>query len=139
MKHYEVVAAVVIDKGKILCAQRGVTRFDYTSLKYEFPGGKIEQGETPEEALRRELSEEMDYDVEVVRQLCVVNHTYPDFSITMQIFLCRPLSSKPTLKEHRSFCWLNPTELDSLDWAAADRCAVELLKGSGALKLLTCI
>lgn len=133
MKHYEVVAAVVVDNGKILCARRGETRYDYTSLKYEFPGGKIEPGETPEEALRRELREEMDYPVEVVRPLCIVSHTYPDFSITMQVFVCKPLAAQPTLREHRSCCWLAPDELGSLDWAAADRCAVEIIKSGGTL------
>ena len=91
MKHYNVVAAVVCHDGKYLCMQKGKTKFEYTSYKWEFPGGKIEPGETPQQALVRELMEEMEYLVEVGEELVTVNHEYPDFSITMTAFLCKLL------------------------------------------------
>ena len=78
LPHYRVVCAVVVDGGRILCMQKPRTRYAYTSLHWEFPGGKIEEGETPQEALRRELREEMDYEVEVGDFVGEVRHTYPD-------------------------------------------------------------
>lgn len=120
MKHYEVVAAVISHEGKILCMQRGKTKFDYTSYKWEFPGGKIELSETPEDALRREIHEEMDMEIEVGRHIITVEHAYPDFSITMQCFLCTTGSKEFTMREHHAFKWLLPDELLGLDWAGAD-------------------
>ncbi len=122
MKHYDVVAAVVVrpEDGKVLCVQRGATRFAYTAYKYEFPGGKIEPGETPQEALRRELLEEMDYDLSVGPPVATVEHVYPDFAITLQAFRCTPRAATFRLKEHQASRWLSLEELPALDWAAAD-------------------
>ena len=120
MKHYNVVAAVVCHEGKFLCMQKGTTKYNYTTHKFEFPGGKIEAGETPQEALRRELMEEMNYRIEVGRKLVTVEHSYPDFSITMTAYLCTPLSPTFTLKEHIAYEWRTKEELMGLDWAAAD-------------------
>ena len=86
MEHVNVVAAVIANRGKLLCMQRGITRYQYTSLRWEFPGGKIKEGETEEEALRRELKEEMDYEVTIGDKICEVTHTYPDFTITMSAY-----------------------------------------------------
>ncbi len=119
-KHYDVVAAVVCKDGKYLCMQKGKTMFEYTSYKWEFPGGKIETGETPQEALKRELMEEMDYPVEVGREITTVTHEYPDFRITMTAFLCQPLAKSFRLTEHVAFEWHGKEELTSVDWAAAD-------------------
>lgn len=127
MKHYNVVAAVVCQDGKVLCMQKGKTKFEYTSFKFEFPGGKIEPGETRQQALKRELREEMDYEIEVGEELITVNHTYPDFSITMTAFLCKPLSPTFKMNEHVSFQWLMASELTSLDWAAADVAIVKAI------------
>ena len=129
MKHYSVVAAVVCKDNKYLCMQKGRTRFDYTSYKWEFPGGKIEAGETPQQALARELLEEMDYSVEVGEEIVTVNHTYPDFSIEMTAFLCTPLSATFRMKEHVAFEWRNREDLRELDWAAADIGVVERIVG----------
>ena len=127
--HYHVVAAIIQLDGKILCMQRGKTRFPYTSFKYEFPGGKVEPGETAEEALRREIHEEMDYDIHVERPFMTVTHEYPDFSITMETYLCSSISPDFTMREHHAFQWLSPTLLDTLDWAAADApIAIQLQK-----------
>lgn len=120
MKHYNVVAAVVCSGDKYLCMQKGETKFAYTSYKWEFSGGKIEPHETPQQALKRELLEEMDYPISVGRQLVIVNHDYPDFSITMTAFLCTPLSDKFVLKEHVAYKWVDADDLPTLDWAAAD-------------------
>lgn len=119
-KHYDVVAAVVCQDGKYLCMQKGKTKYDYTSYKWEFPGGKIEPGETPQAALARELMEEMDYPVEVGEEIVCVNHEYPDFSITLAAYLCKPLAGKFHLNEHVAFEWREKDKLAELDWAAAD-------------------
>lgn len=120
MKHYDVVAAVICHGDKILCMQKGRTRFGYTSYKYEFPGGKIEQGETPRQALHRELIEEMDYDVKVGREIITVSHEYPDFSISLTAFECDVTSTDFRMNEHIASRWCTKEELSLLDWAAAD-------------------
>lgn len=120
MKHYEVVAAIIIDDNKILCVQRDYGKYDYISLKYEFPGGKIESDETKEQALKRELLEELDLDINIDRQFLTVDHQYPDFSVTMHSFICSKLNSNLNLKEHIALKWVNPENLSNLDWAEAD-------------------
>lgn len=126
--HYDVVAAVVTDGHYILCVKKGKTRYSYTSYKYEFPGGKVEAGETPEEALRRELMEEMHYAVTVGRHLVTVTHDYPDFSITLHAYMCTAQDPQSyVLSEHVEACWLTADELYALDWAAADRDIVAYL------------
>ncbi len=130
MKHLEVVAAVIISDGQFLCMQRGESSHAYVSKKYEFPGGKVETGEAPEKALERELREEMELDV-VIRpedHLITVEHTYPDFKMTMHCYAC--LLDHPAFHrlEHLSSCWLPLSRLDSLDWAAADRKVVSFLQ-----------
>ena len=127
MKHYNVVAAVVCHDGKYLCMQKGKTKFDYTSYKWEFPGGKIESGETPQQALARELMEEMEYPVEVGEKLVTANHEYPDFSITVTAFLCTPKGDADGFKrrEHADSKWCSQEELKGLNWAAADIDVVE--------------
>lgn len=119
-KQYHVVAAVIEHHRRILCMQRGLTRYSYTSYHWEFPGGKIEAGETPQQALHRELHEEMDYDVTVGPHLVTVTHSYPDFDITMEAYLCRAKTRRFTLREHHAYCWLTPEQLDTLPWCAAD-------------------
>ena len=120
MKHYNVVAAVICYDGKYLCMRKGHTKFDYTSFKYEFPGGKIEEGETPQEALQRELREEMNYEVEVGEHLVTVEHEYPDFSISLMAYLCTAQSMMFRMNEHVGYQWRAKDNMDDLDWAAAD-------------------
>ena len=124
-KHYNVVAAVIEVDGKVLCMQRGTTRYSYTSHLWEFPGGKIEPGETPEEALHRELLEEMDLDVQVHELLGTVTHDYPDFTITLAAYRCTAPTRHFLMREHAAFCWLPWNELPSLDWCAADARLIE--------------
>ena len=119
-KHFNVVAAVIEVDGKVLCMQRGVSRYAYTTNLWEFPGGKIEPGETPEQALHRELIEEMDYDVEVHELLAKATHDYPDFSITLAAYRCTASTTEFTMREHVASCWLPWNELLTLPWCAAD-------------------
>ena len=124
--HYNVVAAVIEVDGRVLCMQRGVTRYPYTSHLWEFPGGKIEPGETPEQALHRELLEEMDLDVEVHELLATVTHEYPDFTITLAAYRCPASTTAFTMREHAASRWLPWDELPSLPWCAADQRLVAL-------------
>ncbi len=119
-KHYNVVAAVIEVDGSVLCMQRGVTRYPYTSHLWEFPGGKIEPGETPQQALHRELLEEMDLDVEVHELLATVTHDYPDFTITLAAYRCTAPTTAFTMREHAASRWLPWPELPTLPWCAAD-------------------
>jgi len=122
MKHLIVTAAILVESGEILCMQRSENKFSYLSYKYEFPGGKVEAGETFEQTLSRELKEEMDLDLEVRPEqfFMTVEHAYPDFSITMHSYLCQVPHRIFTRKEHKDHIWLKPHKLESLDWAPAD-------------------
>lgn len=127
MKSIEVVAAIIVYQDKILCVQRGPSKYDYISLKNEFPGGKVESGETNEAALTREIKEELHMNVSVDSHYLTVNHTYPDFKITMHSFICSSATDELNLTEHVDFKWLRKDELGLLDWAAADIPIVEKL------------
>lgn len=129
-KHYNVVAAVIRKDGKYFCVKKGRTKYSYTSYKYEFPGGKIEPGETPQEALRRELAEELDYDISVGSLIVAARHDYPDFSITLNAYFCEPLSDGFVLSEHVDYVWLGTKELRSVDWAEADLAVVRCIEES---------
>lgn len=120
MKHIHVVAAVIIHNKKILCVQRGPAKYDYISKKWEFPGGKLEEGETKLEAIVREIKEELHMEINVDAFLITVEHTYPDFQLTMDTFLCSSITAELTLTEHGDYKWLEKSELSELDWAAAD-------------------
>ena len=125
-KEYHVVAAVIEVNGKVLCMQRGKTRYSYTSHLWEFPGGKIEPGETPQQALHRELLEEMDLDVQVHEHLATVTHDYPDFTITLAAYRCVASTTAFTMREHAACCWLRSDELSALPWCAADERLIAL-------------
>ncbi|RXK03338.1 (deoxy)nucleoside triphosphate pyrophosphohydrolase [Halarcobacter bivalviorum] len=127
MKHYNVVAAIIINSDKILCMQRGISKFDYISKKYEFPGGKVEHGETEIAAITREIKEELCIDIIVKDKYITVDHTYPDFKITMDCYICHTENTNLTLTEHIDFKWLKKEELHQLDWAAADIPIIEKL------------
>ena len=124
MKRIEVVAGIIEHNGKILCMQRNIGRYDYVSLKWEFPGGKIEKGETEEQALERELREEMDLEVQVGKHFCDVNYKYPDFELSMYCYKCKTNDLNFKLNVHKDFKWLKKDELNGLDWAPADRSIV---------------
>ena len=122
MKKIEVVAAIIINNGDILCMQRAKSKYDYISYKYEFPGGKVDKDENLEKALERELSEEMDLKLKIVPQnhYLTVEHDYPHFSVVMHSYICKISDRCFTQKEHIDHIWLNPKKLGSLDWAGAD-------------------
>lgn len=131
MKHIEVVAGIIEYNGRVLCMLRDNGKYAYTSLKWEFPGGKIEEGETKEQALKRELMEEMEFDVEIEKPFLDIYHKYPDFDMNMYCFVCRAKSDKFVMNVHRGFAWLDIECLNSLDWAEADKPAVQKLLKEG--------
>jgi 8-oxo-dGTP diphosphatase len=118
MKHIEVAAAIIIKDKKIFCAQR--KDFGETAKKWEFPGGKIEAGETPEQALLREIREELNTEIKIDRFFMAVNHHYNSFYLTMHTFLCSVVTGNLELREHISSKWLPFNELYTLDWCPAD-------------------
>ena len=125
MKQIEVVAAVIIEDGRLFATQRGYGEFkDY----WEFPGGKIEPGETPEEALRREIREELDTTVEVGALLTTVEYDYPQFHLILHCFRCRVAEGSLTLKEHEAALWIELARLRELDWLPADLQLVPILE-----------
>ena len=151
MKQIEVVAAIIHDdNGRIFATQRGYG--DYKD-GWEFPGGKMEPGETPEDALKREIWEELETKIVVERLVQTVDYDYPQlangracsrsedskqalassrstaaFHLTMHCFLCSIESGSLILKEHEAARWLKPEELDSVDWLPADRIVIDKLK-----------
>lgn len=125
MKNIEVVAAIIIKDGKIFASQRG-----YGEYKdgWEFPGGKIEERESPEMAICREIKEELATVIQPDTFLCTVEYDYPSFHLTMHCYICHIVSGNLTLLEHESSTWLDDTSLDSISWLPADILAVEKLK-----------
>lgn len=120
-KEISVVGAAIINDGNILVAQRPYSNKAYKSLKWEFPGGKIEPGETKEEAIKREIREELGCEIEVESLLPEIEYEYPDFILRMTICICHLVAaSTPACKEHKTIRWITAEELSSLDWAAAD-------------------
>jgi 8-oxo-dGTP diphosphatase len=129
-KKITVVAAVVERNGRFLCVQRGVSDKVYLSDKWEFPGGKIEVGETETEALAREIKEELSMTLLIGPKLMVVDHLYPDFLLCMHVYRCTS-PDEPQLHEHLSHQWLGGDALMQLDWAEADIPIVRRLMESG--------
>lgn len=122
MKQIEVVAAIIYNsEGRIFATQRGYG--DYKDW-WEFPGGKMEQGETPEEALKREIWEELETRIVVERFVATVEWDYPAFHLTMHCYLCHVESGHLELKEHEAAKWLNKDELESVNWLPADRMVI---------------
>lgn len=126
-KSLSVVGALIFENGKILATKRGESKYAYVAHKYEFAGGKIEAGESGEDAIKRELKEELDMDVKVLSLYAKTFYEYPDFCITLSLYECERLSDF-TLKEHESFAYLSPDELDPKEWAPADAEILDTLK-----------
>lgn len=117
-KHISVVAAVIIKDKRVFCAQRRDT--GEQALRWEFPGGKIEAGEVAEQALVREIREELASDISIRRLLTTVEHQYRTFDITLHAYVCELVEGALALCEHVDSRWLGKDELETVDWAEAD-------------------
>ena len=124
MKTIQVSAAIIINENKILATQRGYGEF---INGWEFPGGKIEKNESAEQALNREINEELDVLIKIGSKLKTVEYDYPEFHLTMHCFLCVIKSGTLILKEHKSAKWLRKEELDKVEWLPADKGVIEEL------------
>ena len=131
MKTVEVVAAIIKRDNKIFATQRG-----YGDLAggWEFPGGKVEEGETPQDALVREIHEELEATVSVSSFICQVEYDYPTFHLSMKCYLCSVVDGHLTLLEHSAAKWLDAASLDSVDWLPADVAVVDAIKEQGILE-----
>ena len=130
MKTIEVVAAMIQVEDMILIVQRKEDEKAHKSLKWEFPGGKVEAGERPEDAVVREVKEELQLDIKPVTSVGRVVYEYPDSKIDLTLFQCALLDGLPILKEHNELRWTDKSLLYTFDWSAADR---ELLQLAGWL------
>ena len=127
MKQIEVVAAIIHDDSRIFATQRGYGEWkDY----WEFPGGKMEGEETPEDALKREIWEELETKIVIEQLITTVEYDYPKFHLTMHCFWCHVDSGSLTLKEHEAARWLQRDELDSVEWLPADKIVIEEIRAS---------
>jgi 8-oxo-dGTP diphosphatase len=125
MKKIEVVAAIIRKEGKVFSTQRGYGEYkDW----WEFPGGKMEAGETPEEALKREIREELSTEISVDKYLITVDYDYPQFHLTMHCYMCSLLSEALHLNEHEAARWLGADELQEVNWLPADEGLLPLIK-----------
>ncbi|MGL4853394.1 MAG: (deoxy)nucleoside triphosphate pyrophosphohydrolase [Phocaeicola sp.] len=124
MKRIEVVAAVIYQEGSYFATQRGSGEFKGL---WEFPGGKVEEGENREEALLREIEEELGIDICVERYLGTTESDYPSFHLSMHSYLCQIVGGTIELREHSAACWLTPDSLHEVTWLPADREVIEWL------------
>lgn len=125
MKTIRVAAAIILQEGSVFATQRGYGKWkDW----WEFPGGKIEENETPQEALVREIREELDTEIAVRDLFDTVEYDYPDFHLSMKCYICTVVSGNLVLKEHEAARWLNRENLDSVDWLPADLDLIRKLK-----------
>lgn len=128
LKQINVVGAVINQDGRILCAQRGPS--GSLGGMWEFPGGKIENGESPRDALIREIDEELHCEIAVGEKVTTTRHEYDFGVVTLTTFWCALVAGTPKLTEHAEVRWLSPGELDQLEWAPADVPAVEIIRNA---------
>lgn len=121
----EVVAAIIQRDEAYFATQRGYGEFDGM---WEFPGGKIEPGESREVALKREIMEELGVDIAIENLLCTTEYDYPSFHLTMHCYLCSIASGDIELREHKSALWLTSDRLDDVAWLPADKEVIDKLK-----------
>ena len=125
MKKIEVVAAIIQREGAYFATQRGYGEFEGM---WEFPGGKIEPGESREVALKREIQEELGVDIAIENILCTTEYDYPSFHLTMHCYLCSIASGEIELREHKSALWLTSDRLEDVAWLPADKEVIDKLK-----------
>ena len=125
MKTIHVVAAIIKDENKIFATQRGYGEF---KDGWEFPGGKREEGESGEEALYREIREELDSKVKIEKLICTTDYDYPTFHLTMDVYLSTLIEGKLTLLEHEDAQWVSLDSIDDLDWLPADWSVIDEIK-----------
>lgn len=127
MKTLRVVAAVIRDENKIFATQRGYGEF---KDRWEFPGGKIEAEETPQQALKREIQEELDTEISVGNLIDTIEYDYPEFHLSMDCFWCEIVKGDLVLREHEAARWLDKNTIDDVDWLPADITLVEKIKNN---------
>lgn len=125
-KHVEVVGAAIVKDGKVFCARRHPE--GAAGGMWEFPGGKIEPGETGPQALKREIKEELESDIDVGDLLTTVHHAYDTVDVTMRVYLCTLVRGDLTLTEHLAKRWVAPEDLLTVPWSPADRPVAEVLR-----------
>ena len=124
MRQIEVVATIIQREGAYFATQRGYGEFEGM---WEFPGGKIEPGESRDVALKREIQEELGVDMAIENILCTTEYDYPSFHLTMHCYLCSIASGEIELREHKSARWLRPEEFGSVEWLPADKDVISRL------------
>lgn len=125
MRQLNVSAAIIKHQNTVLATQRGYGAY---KDKWEFPGGKIEPGETPEQALVREIREELSVEITVGERIAVIEYDYPEFHLRMYCFLCEIMGGRPVLTEHEAARWLTRENIDEVDWLPADRAVLPQIK-----------
>ena len=129
----EVVAAIIKVNDKFLCCQRSQNKYNYLSRKFEFPGGKVEDNETNEEALIREIKEELSLSISIESFFSTINYSYPDLNIKMHCYLCSVDKFDIKLNEHISYKLIQKNKLKSLDWIPADLELIRLLENKNGI------
>ena len=130
MKTVRVVAAIIRDGNRILVTQRGYGPYkDF----WEFPGGKVEADESPEDALRREIKEELNAEIQISEYLTTIEYDYPEFHLSMRCYWATIIKGGLTLNEHEAARWLTREELDSVNWLPADKTIIDMIRGNWAI------
>ncbi|MEY4603033.1 MAG: hypothetical protein RIT43_325 [Bacteroidota bacterium] len=133
----QVVAGVIVRKNSVLCCRKGKTKLTETSYKFEFPGGKIQEGESPEAALKRELLEELGVDVKILKPSGSHTHAYSDLTVCIHFYLCELEQDEPIAREHVQLIWSTQENIRSLEWLAADLPMVERIAEQGLESLFS--
>ena len=129
----EVVAAIIKVRNEFLCCQRSKNKYNYLSRKFEFPGGKVEKNETKEEALIREIKEELCLDILIDKFFTTINYSYPDFDLEMHCFFCSVQQLDIKLNNHISYELIELEKLKKLDWVPADLELISLLENNNGI------
>ncbi|MCE2713076.1 MAG: (deoxy)nucleoside triphosphate pyrophosphohydrolase [Cryomorphaceae bacterium] len=132
-----VVAGVIVRENRILCCRKGHTNHEETSYKFEFPGGKIKHGESPEIALKRELLEELGIEINLIKSLESQIYSYPNLTVCIEFYLCEISQYEPIATEHIELIWCTQENIQSLEWLAADLPLVDRIHTKGIESLFS--